>query len=81
MSIGEIRYTNRTQLSQTFEGPNDFEYLNPVKLIQIFFTCESQETIGLDKDFQAFHMEKLHSLYVTEMYNQFLLYCKIFNST
>lgn len=42
MSIGEIRYTNRTQLSQTFEGPNDYEYLSPVKLIQIFFTCENQ---------------------------------------
>lgn len=57
MSIDEISYTNRTQLSQFFEGPNDFEYLNPIKLIQIFFTCESQGNIVLDKDFQAFHMD------------------------
>lgn len=57
MSIDEIKYTNRTQLPQSFEGPNDSEYLKPVKLIQIYFTCESQGTIVLDKDFQVFHME------------------------
>lgn len=57
MSIDEINYTTRTQLSQSFEGPNDFEYLKPVKFIQIYFACESQRTIVLDKDFQAFHME------------------------
>lgn len=57
MSIDEIRYTNRTQFSQYFEGPNDLEYHNTVKLIQIFFTCESQGTIVLDKDFQAFHVD------------------------
>lgn len=33
MSTDEIRYTNRIQLSWTFEETNDVLYFNPVKFI------------------------------------------------
>ena len=80
MSIDESRYTNRNQLSQSFGGPNDSEYLNPVKLIQIFFTIWKSSNYSTWQRFSRFSYGLLHSLYVTEMYNEFLLYCKILNS-
>lgn len=86
MSTDEIRYTNRIQLSWPFEETNYFLYFNPVEFYSTFilFTHDIQgntyKEMSIWYRISSFSHGLIHSLCVTEMYNNFLLYSKVFVS-